>query len=82
MHQPYHSAVQAALSNACSKFGHAILIDCHSMPSHDQQTMSADIILGDLHHTTFDQKIGQMLTRLIENLALALPGTAPTLEVT
>ena len=78
VHQPYHSAVQAALSNACSKFGHAILIDCHSMPSHDQQNRPlADIILGDLHHTTFDQKIGKMLTRLIENFGFSVAWNSP-----
>ena len=78
VHQPYHSAVQAALSNACSKFGHAILIDCHSMPSHDQQNRPlADIVLGDLHHSTFDQKIGKMLTRLIENTGFSVAWNNP-----
>ncbi len=78
VHQPYHSAVQAALSNAYGKFGRAILIDCHSMPSHDQQNRPlADIILGDLHHTTFDQKIGKMLTRLIENTGFSVAWNSP-----
>ena len=78
VHQPYHSAVQAALSNAYSKFGRAILIDCHSMPSHDQQNRPlADIILGDLHHSTLDQKIGKMLTRLIENTGFSVAWNSP-----
>ena len=65
VHQPYHSAVQAALNSAFSKFGRAILIDCHSMPSHDQQNRPlADIILGDLHHSTFDQKIGKIFLQM------------------
>ena len=78
VHQPYHSAVQAALSDACSKFGRAILIDCHSMPSHDQQNRPlADIILGDLHHTTFDQKTGKMLTSLIEDSGFSVAWNSP-----
>ena len=78
VHQPYHSAVQAALGDACSKFGRAILIDCHSMPSHDQQNRPlADIILGDLHHTTFDQKTGKMLTSLIEDLGFSVAWNSP-----
>ena len=78
VHQPYHSAVQAALSNAHRKFGRAILIDCHSMPSHDQQNLPlADIILGDLHHTTFDQKIGKMLTRIIEKTGFSVAWNSP-----
>ena len=78
VHQPYHSAVQTALSDACSKFGRAILIDCHSMPSHDQQNRPlADIILGDLHHTTFDQKIGKMLTSIIEDSGFSVAWNNP-----
>ena len=78
VHQPYHHAVQAALSNACSKFGRAILIDCHSMPSHDQQNRPlADIILGDLHHSTFDQEIGKMLTTLIEDKGFSVAWNTP-----
>ena len=78
VHQPYHSAIQAALSNAHNKFDCAILIDCHSMPSHDQQNRPlADIILGDLHHTTFDKKIGKMLTRLIENAGFSVAWNSP-----
>ena len=78
VHQPYHSAVQAALRNACGKFGRAILIDCHSMPSHDQQNRPlADIILGDLHHSTFDRKIGKMLTSLIEDAGFSVVWNSP-----
>ncbi len=78
VHKPYHSAVQAALINASSKFGRAILIDCHSMPSHDQQNRPLpDIILGDLHHSTFDQKIGKMLTSLIEDTGFSVTWNSP-----
>jgi N-formylglutamate amidohydrolase len=78
VHQPYHCALRAALSNACSKFGRAILIDCHSMPSHDQQNRPlADIILGDLHHRTIDQKIGKMLTTLIRNAGFSVAWNSP-----
>jgi N-formylglutamate amidohydrolase len=78
VHQPYHSAVQAALSNALSKFDRAILIDCHSMPSHDQQNRPlADIILGDMHHSTFDLKIGKTLTSLIEKAGFSVTWNNP-----
>lgn len=78
VHQPYHYAVQAALRDACSKFGRAILLDCHSMPSHDQQNRPlADIILGDLHHTTFNPKIGKMLTSLIEDSGFSVAWNRP-----
>ena len=50
---PYHSALQGLLRQAHSKFGHAILIDCHSMPHEAVETMGRsgegvpDIVLGD-----------------------------------
>ena len=78
VHQPYHSAVRAALSDARNKFGRAILIDCHSMPSHDQQNRPlSDIILGDLHHTTFDQEAGKMLTSLIKDSGFSVAWNSP-----
>ena len=48
------------------------------MPSHDQQNRPlADIILGDLHHTTFDQKIGKMLTTLIKDSGFSVAWNSP-----
>ena len=48
------------------------------MPSHDQQNRPlADIILGDLNHTTFDQKTGKMLTSLIENSGFSVAWNSP-----
>lgn len=48
IHRPYHAAVAQALDEACRRFGHAVLIDCHSMP-----TLSglrpARIVIGDAH---------------------------------
>ena len=78
VHQPYHSALRSALDTAQTDSGHAILIDCHSMPSHDQQNKPlADIILGDLHHNTLDKKIGKTLSSLIENAGFSIAWNCP-----
>ena len=78
VHQPYHSALRSALDTAQTDSGHAILIDCHSMPSHDQQNKPlADIILGDLHHSTLDKKIVKMLSSLIENAGFSIAWNCP-----
>lgn len=44
VHRPYHAALADALEKLASRFGEAILIDCHSMPSRRGQ---ADIVIGD-----------------------------------
>lgn len=47
-HQPYHRAVADALAAALARHGHAVLIDCHSMPAlHGSRP--ARIVIGDRH---------------------------------
>ncbi len=48
-HRPYHAALADALTAARNRFGHAILIDLHSMPSipPGQPGHGARIIVGD-----------------------------------
>ena len=44
-YQPYHALVRRELDAARARCGHALLIDCHSMPS--ASARGADIVLGD-----------------------------------
>jgi len=48
IHRPYHAAVAAALDDACRRFGYAVLIDCHSMPTLNG-LRPARIVIGDAH---------------------------------
>lgn len=59
IYRPYHDSLRHLLARAHSRFGHAFLIDCHSMPS--QQTSKAadgeaekrpDMIIGDRYGTS------------------------------
>jgi N-formylglutamate deformylase len=53
VHQAYHGAISGALERARAKFGHAILVDGHSMPSVGRQGHAdpgrprADVVPGD-----------------------------------
>ena len=53
LYRPYHSALADLLAATCARFGFAVLIDCHSMPSvggpmdRDQGAIRPDIVLGD-----------------------------------
>jgi len=50
LYDPYHQALQALLEKTRTKFGIAVLIDCHSMPSSKifAARRRPDFILGDL----------------------------------
>lgn len=51
VYTPYHEKLQALLDAKRKKFGHAILIDCHSMPSDARPrrrgNTGPDVVLGD-----------------------------------
>lgn len=44
LHRPYHAALAKLLEETAARFGTAVLIDCHSMPS---AAAIPDIVLGD-----------------------------------
>jgi N-formylglutamate amidohydrolase len=44
---PYHRAIEGLLIDASARFGHALLVDCHSMPSAARGTEGIDIVIGD-----------------------------------
>src|SRR4051812_15836252 len=56
VHRPYHRALEAALGHARTRFGAAILLDCHSMPPRGQGDGGGPgaptVIFGDRHGTT------------------------------
>jgi N-formylglutamate amidohydrolase len=57
VHKPYHAALDALMAEACARFGLALLIDWHSMPSAAARTFgqsgdprgvgNCDLVLGD-----------------------------------
>jgi N-formylglutamate amidohydrolase len=54
-YKPYHRALRQLLQDQHRRFGLAVLIDCHSMPStgaHREEGQRADIVLGDRFGTS------------------------------
>jgi N-formylglutamate amidohydrolase len=53
VHKPYHQALRSLIARARDRFGFAVLIDCHSMPSSglpmdlEGETRTVDVVLGD-----------------------------------
>lgn len=49
LYRPYHKELKALVDRARARFGVAVLIDCHSMPSNAADVSGLDIVLGDRH---------------------------------
>jgi N-formylglutamate amidohydrolase len=49
LYEPYHRQLQRLLAETCALFGHAVLVDCHSMPGlvRGPNGSQADVIIGD-----------------------------------
>ncbi len=47
LYRPYHATLRALVERAQRRFGRAVLIDCHSMPSNAADVGGLDIVLGD-----------------------------------
>ncbi|MFC4174707.1 N-formylglutamate amidohydrolase [Microvirga sp. GCM10011540] len=55
LYKPYHRVLRQMIRRTSQSFGHAILIDCHSMPSSSvsrEDGAKADIVLGDRYGTS------------------------------
>jgi N-formylglutamate amidohydrolase len=55
LYKPYHLTLRQLVRRTAQSFGHAVLIDCHSMPSSSvsrDEGAKADIVLGDRYGTS------------------------------
>jgi N-formylglutamate amidohydrolase len=67
VHRPFHQSLSAALDGLTARFGDAILIDCHSMPTRRGQ---AEIILGDRHGSSSASWVMEEAGRLCRQAGL------------
>lgn len=58
-YKPYHAALRNLLARSIVRFGHAVLVDCHSMPSSvdgsrrtSANAVRADFVIGDRYGTS------------------------------
>ena len=78
LYRPYHGALADLLEEARSRFGRAVLVDCHSMPGFAAASVKggrgngaapvrrADIVLGDGHGTTASADVVDRLEAAFE----------------
>ena len=64
LHKPYHAALRSLTERALGRFGRALLIDCHSMPSSSASALGvgsredrakADLVIGDRYGPSCDR---------------------------
>jgi N-formylglutamate amidohydrolase len=68
-HAPYHATLRQALDETRTRFGHAILVAAHSMPSvgrsghRDPGVRRADVVPGTLGRTSADPRVIDLVDR-------------------
>ena len=80
LYMPYHKALDQSLNALFQKFGFAILIDCHSMPSSafsPNNPRRPDFILGDRYATSCASGITDLAQKALENLGYAVARNKP-----
>ena len=70
IYRPYHETLRKLLAKTVMEFGHAVLVDCHSMPSSGSKSEDQsrpDIIIGDRYGTSCHGSIShELITRFSE----------------
>ncbi len=73
LYKPYHNALRGLMERAQTRFGRAVLVDCHSMPTHAARDNAArgdrrrvDFVIGD----RFGQSCALQIVEAIEETLL------------
>ena len=61
LYRSYHQQLRALIDRACARFGLAVLVDCHSMPSNAADIAGLDIVLGDRYGASAAPEIVDVL---------------------
>jgi len=61
LYRPYHERLRALVERTQRRFGLAVLIDCHSMPSNAADIGGFDIVLGDRYGASAAPRVIEIL---------------------
>lgn len=71
LYKPYHAALSGLLNESRQRFGYAVLIDFHSMPSYQgdrTNLQKVDFVLGDRFGTSCTRDMVKLIERLLVGL--------------
>ena len=87
VHAPYHAALESLIAEAIARFGAAVLIDWHSMPSAAARTLGqsgdfggagvCDLVLGDRFGSACAPQITTLVERELEAMGYRVARNAP-----
>ncbi len=79
LHEPYHRALRETLDRKRERFGYAILVAGHSMPSRsrDGATRRADVVPGTRGRTTADPRVIDLVDRHFRAAGLSVRHDEP-----
>jgi N-formylglutamate amidohydrolase len=83
IHRPYHEQLAALLEERRARFGFAVLLDCHSMPStgrpghSDPGARRADIVPGDVRGTSCAPAVSKLVVDHFERAGFAVRPNDP-----
>ena len=79
--QPFHDALAALIAETRANFGHCLLVDCHSMPTHGHVNRSgarpADFVLGDAHGTACAPRMARLVETMLIGAGLQRTAQRP-----
>lgn len=80
LYKPYHTALDGLMAACMQKFGIAVLIDCHSMPSgplFDSGTARPDFILGDRFSTSCNPEFTRLAAEKLKSMGYVVEFNKP-----
>jgi N-formylglutamate amidohydrolase len=73
-HRPYHAALASLVEETRARFGCAVVVDCHSMPS---GVKGADMVIGDRHETSAAKELSAHAVAALKKLGFDVVKNAP-----
>jgi N-formylglutamate amidohydrolase len=80
LYKPYHTALDGLMSACMQKFGIAVLIDCHSMPSsplYETGAARPDFVLGDRFSTSCNPEFTRLAAEQLKSMGYAVAFNKP-----
>lgn len=80
VYKPYHACLRRLMARTHTRFGLAVLIDCHSMPGNIRVAGSGlrpDFIIGDRYGTSASADLSMAALHILENLGFCAVRNKP-----
>jgi N-formylglutamate deformylase len=77
LYAPYHNALRGLIERAAGRFGLAVLLDCHSMPSNVADSAAPDFVVGDRYGASAALWVVETLEQRLRQLGYSVRRNKP-----